>query len=137
LLFDLAAVVDKSGQKVLTQDRFLAFLDGSLWRGLADARREGKLYEPVKVGEAMHGSARKVASEIAKLTARFGFSTDAGTQALHQAQLTIDTEASLKYQQSEKTLLPTVLGAVRALCPVGGAAALKAAPKPAELPAAT
>jgi len=85
----------------------------------------------------MHGSARKVASEIAKLTARYGFSTDAGTQALHQAQITIDTDASLKYQQSEKTLLPTILGAVRALCPVGGAAGLKAPPKQEALPAGT
>ena len=125
LLFDLAAQVDSKGQRVLTPDRFMAFLDGSMWRDLAQARLEGKLYEPVKIGAATHGSAGKVASEIAKLTAAYGGPTDAGTMALHQAKLSIDTEASLKYQQSEKTLLPTILGAVRTLCPVGGAAGLQ------------
>lgn len=131
LLFDVAAVVDKSGERVLTPDRFLAFLDGSLWKDLAAARAEGKLYEPVKTGVAVHDSTKKVASEMAKLTARYGGSTDAGTQALHQAQLNIDVDASLKYQQSQKTLLPTIFGAVRALCPVGGGSGMKSM-KPAE-----
>jgi len=125
LLFDLAAQVSDKGERVLTPDRFLAFLDGSLWRGLAEARASGTLYEPVKIGASMHGgSAGKVAMEMAKLTAAYGGPTDAGTMALHQAKLTIDTEASLKYQQAEKTLVPTLLGAVRALCPVGGASGL-------------
>lgn len=120
LLFDIAAVVDDKGQRVLTPDRFLAFLDGSLWRDLAKARAEGTLYEPTKVGVAVHESTKKVASELARLAARYGGIADTGTQALHQGQLTVDTTASLTYQQQQKALHPTIFGALRALCPVGG-----------------
>lgn len=120
LLFDVAAQVDDKGQRVLTADRYVAFLDGTLWADLAKARQAGTLYQPRPVGEVVHEGPKKVASGLAKLAAAFaGTAGDAGTSAAHQANLTIDVEASLKEQQSTKTLLPTIGGAMKALCPAG------------------
>ena len=120
LLFDVAAQVDDKGQRVLTSDRFVAFLDGTLWAGLAQARAAGTLYQPRPVGEIAHEGPKKVATGLAKLAAAFaGPAGDAGTSAAHQGNLTIDVEASLREQQSTKTLLPTIGGAMRALCPAG------------------
>lgn len=120
LFFDMAAQVDKKGQRVLTADRFTAFLDGTLWKDLARARQAGTLYQPRPVGEMVHDGPKKVARSLAQLAANFGgVAADAGTSAAHQADLTLDHEASLKLQQSTKTLLPTIGGAMKALCPVG------------------
>jgi hypothetical protein len=120
LLFDVAAQVDDKGQRVLTADRFVAFLDGTLWQGLAQARAAGTLYQPRPVGEVAHEGPKKVAAGLAKLAAAYaGSAGDPGTAAGAQANLTIDVEASLQEQQRTKTLLPTIGGAMRALCPVG------------------
>lgn len=120
LLFDVAAQVDAKGQRVLTADRYVAFLDGTLWADLAKARQAGTLYQPRPVGEVVHEGPKKVATGLAQLAASFaGTAGDPGTSAAHQANLTIDVDASLKEQQSTKTLLPTIGGAMAALCPAG------------------
>lgn len=120
LLFDVAAVKRDGGERALTADRFVAFLDGTIWQDLAKARDDGTLYQPRPVGELIHEGPKKVAAGLASLAATYGATAaDAGTSALHQAALTIDVEASLDYQQSAKTLFPTIGGAMRALCPLG------------------
>ena len=120
LLFDMAAQVSDKGERVLTTDRFTAFIDGTLWQDLAKARKAGTLYQPRPVGEMIHEGSKKVAKGLAQLAATYGGTTaDAGTSAAHQGALTIDTDASLKQQQKTKTLGPTIGGAMRALCPMG------------------
>ncbi len=120
LLFDVAAQKSEGGDRVLTSDRFVAFLDGTIWQDLAKARADGTLYQPRPVGELVHEGPKKVATGLAKLAATYGATVaDAGTSAQHQAALTIDSEASLDYQQAAKTLFPTIGGAMRALCPLG------------------
>ncbi|MCC7382561.1 MAG: hypothetical protein IT384_12060 [Deltaproteobacteria bacterium] len=114
LAFDLFAQDGK-----LTAAHWVAFLDGTAWEGLAQARLDGKLYQPV--GEPKHDSAKKIAQILAQQTGALGgVYADAGTSALYAAAGIFDTEETRERQQAMKNLGPTLGGAIALLCPFKG-----------------
>ncbi|MFO0727490.1 MAG: hypothetical protein U1E65_27180 [Myxococcota bacterium] len=133
LAHDLFGQHLKDGTKVLTAAHWVAFLDGTAWEGLAKARVDGTLYQPV--GEPKHDAGKQIAARLAKQTGRFGgLHADAGTSALYGAAQLFDTKASLEDQQSMKSLGGTLGGALMLLCPFKGmiASMSAATKKPAE-----
>jgi len=120
----------EKGERIFTAAHWVAFLDGTAWEGLAKARDTHTLYMPV--GEPKHDAGKKIAARLAKQTgAMGGLHADAGTRALYGAANLIDTDASLKAQDSMKNLGKTLGGALLLLCPFKGMMAAMTA-KPAE-----
>jgi hypothetical protein len=112
LLFDLAAQMTNDGERVMTADRFVAFIDGSLWQDYAKARVSKRLYEPRPLGAIVHEDAKKVATRLIALSGKSG-------TAIWPPNVTLNPEKSLAEQQREKTIVPTLVNAFVTALPFG------------------
>ncbi len=109
LFFDVAAQVSGAGKRVLTEDRFLSFLDGSIWRDLAEARREDRLYVAPPPREA---ATQRVAEYIRQRA-------DGNQEGDSGPNLEIDEKRSLREQRRTKLILPVLLQPMADLLDLG------------------
>jgi hypothetical protein len=110
LLFDMAAQITVDGERILTADRFVAFVDGTLWQDFAKARANKRIYDPRPFAAVVHEGAKKVATRLIALSGKAG-------PAIWDPPVTVDAERSLAEQQREKTIYPTLVGALLTALP--------------------
>ena len=107
LLMELAGQINTDGERVLTPNTMISFYDGSLFEDLAKARESGVLLQPT--GVQQHDGAKEIAKSLSSMALQNGgAAAGEGAKALYGAKMTIDVDASLAYQQKDKSLGPTI-----------------------------
>ncbi len=107
LLMELAGQITTEGERVLTPETMISFYDGSLFDDLAKARADGVLLVPT--GVQQHDGTKEIAKSLASMALQNGgAAAGEGAKSLYGAKMTIDVDASLKYQQKDKSLGPTL-----------------------------
>lgn len=107
LLMELAGQINTDGERVLTPETMISFYDGALFDELAKAREDGVLLVPT--GVQQHDGTKEIAKSLASMALQNGgAAAGEGAKSIYGAKMTIDVDASLKYQQKDKSLGPTI-----------------------------